>query len=186
MTSYSQRPILASDLTGSEFLRWYWLKAELVSFARSAGIRTTGDKELLTRRIAAHLDGRAFTEPANAKSRSGRQLSGELSPDTVIPVGQRCSQVLRAWFTQTLGTAFHFDAEMRNFLATTDGTQTLSDAIAHWHQTRDVEPKAIGNQFEYNRFTRAWHDNHPDGSQDELLAAWREYRDQPTDVRGRV
>ena len=41
----------------------YWLKEELSEFARQLGIRATGGKELLTRRIAAKLDGISFAEP---------------------------------------------------------------------------------------------------------------------------
>ena len=47
-TSDSKRPQLSRELTGSEFLRWYWLKDELAEFARDLGVRTTGSKELLT------------------------------------------------------------------------------------------------------------------------------------------
>lgn len=186
MSSYSERPALTSDLTGQEFLRWYWLKDELLTFARTLGIRTTGKKDLLTQRITAHLDGRTFTEPSGITKQNTRQLSGTLTHATVIPVGQRCSQVLRTWFTAELGKSFHFDAEMRDFFATTDGTQTLDDAITHWHKTRNHEPKTIGSQFEYNRFTRAWHEQYPHGSRNDLLAAWREYRNQPIDARDRI
>ena len=44
----------------------------------------------------------------------------------------------------------------------------------------------IGAQFEYNRFTRSLRAQHPDGSRDDLLAAWRTYRSQPIDERGTI
>lgn len=58
------------DLTGAELQRWYWLEAELVDLARALGTSTAGDKELLTRGVAAALDGAASTEPAAAARRS--------------------------------------------------------------------------------------------------------------------
>lgn len=185
-TSDSQRPQLSRDLTGSEFLRWYWLKDELIEFGRALGVRTTGGKELLAQRLAATLDGLPFTEPGLQRSANSKQLSGPLTASTVIPKGQRCSQVVRGWFTEQVGESFGFDGEMRAFFANTDGTQTLQDALDHYQATRDQGQKVIGSQFEYNRFTRAWYEARPDGSRKELLEAWQNYRSLPVDERGRI
>lgn len=183
----SRRPVLSIELTGSEFLRWYWLKDELADFARGLGLRATGSKELLTQRIAATLDVREFNEPTPAKGRSSAQLFGVLTAQTVIPRGQRCSQVLRAWFTQELGPGFHFDAPMREFIAAADGNRNLGQALEHWRGTRAPEERReIDRQFEYNRFTRAWHGENPHGTKTELLAAWVRYRGLPIDERARI
>lgn len=109
----SSRPDLVPGLSSEEFQRWYWLKTELVDFARTLGIRASGGKELLTARIAASLDGRDFAEPAPIRSSGRRQLAGELSATTVIPAGQRCSQVVRRWLEGQVGSGFRFDAPMR-------------------------------------------------------------------------
>lgn len=180
------RPDLGAGLAEVEFLRWYWLKDELAAFARERGLRATGSKDQLTARIAASLGGRVFVEPAARPRPSGRQLSGPLTAGTVIPAGQRSSQVVRAWLTEQIGTGFHFDAAMRDFFVCSDGTKTMQDALDHWHATRSGGVRDIDGQFEFNRFTRAWHRAHPDGARDELLAAWRDYRDRPVDERGRV
>lgn len=180
------RPILAPGLLEEEFLRWYWLKAELESFARQLDIRATGSKDLLTARIGAALAGRPFAEPAPARRAGGCQLSGVLTPSTVIPEGQRSSQVVRAWMLEQIGPSFHFDAEMREFFAASDGTKTMQDAVDYYLSTRDQGSKSIDGQFEYNRFTRAWHQQHPTGSRDKLLTDWRTYRDTPIDQRGRI
>ena len=182
----SSRPTLTNGISAEEFHRWYWLKDELIEFAHSLGIRTTGSKELLAARIAARLDGQEFSEPATIKRRNGKQLSGQLSADTVIPAGQRCSQIVRAWMSEQAGETFHFDAEMRDFFANSDGTQTLQDALNHWHTTRNQDQRSIDPQFEYNRFTRAWYEDHPTSGREELLAAWHRYRSQPIDERGRA
>lgn len=181
-----QRPKLTPALDGQEFLRWYWLKDELIEFARELGVRASGGKELLASRIVAALDGAPFAEPAAQHPAGGRQLTDPVTASTVIPPGQRCSQVVRGWFIQKVGDSFRFDQEMREFFAATDGTQTLQDALDHYRATRAQGTKPIGSQFEYNRFTRAWHEANPDGSRDELLAAWREYRSRPVDERGRI
>ncbi len=182
----STRPALSAALSAAEFTRWYWRKDELVGFARALGIGTGGGKELLTQRIAATLDGREFTEPVSPRRASGRQLGGDLTVDTVIPPGQRCSQVLRAWFVEQGGPQFHFDAAMREFIGSADGTTTLGDALDHWRATRDGGSQEIDAQFEYNRFTRDWHRTNPTGSREDLLADWHRYRSLPIDERGRA
>ena len=185
-SSSSERPPLTPELPGPELLRWYWLKEELTQFARTLGIRTTGSKQILTQRIAAYLDGRIFTEPTVARPAPSTQLSGTLTGDMMIPVGQRCSQVVRGWFLEQLGPSFRFDKAMRGFFARTDGTQTLADALDHWYATRNMQQQEPAAQFEYNRFTQSWYKLHPNGSRQELLAAWRAYRNQPIDKRGRA
>ncbi len=182
----SARPELAADLSVAEFTRWYWLKDELAGFARQLGVRATGSKEVLAARIAAALAGREFIEPVALRRASGAQLTGMLSAATVVPAGQCSSQVVRAWMVEQIGPGFHFDAEMRAFFSESDGTKTMQDAVEHWHATRGGAERTIDQQFEYNRFTRAWHESHADGSHEELLAAWRDYRRQPIDERGRA
>lgn len=182
----SDRPALLADLPGSEFGRWYWLKKELEDFARSLGLSTAGSKTLLTARIRSHLDGTPFAEPPSRRAGPSAQLTGELSHRTVIPAGHRCTQPIRAWFEEQVGPAFRFDAAMRDFFAAANGTQTLADALAHWHARRDRGPQQIDGQFEYNRFTRAWRRDHPTGGRAELLAAWWNYRNRPIDARGLI
>ena len=75
---------------------------------------------------------------------------------------------------------------MREFFEESDGTQMLGDAVQHWHATREASPRSISAQFEYNRFTRAWHAVHPEGNREDLLSAWNHYRSRPIDERGRV
>lgn len=182
----AERPPLTPALGGAEFLRWYWLKEELAGFARSLGQKATGSKALLTQRIAAALDGRPFAEPASPKQRQGPQLTEPLSGSMPIPAGQRCSQAVRRWMSGQLGAGFHFDAAMRGFFAGVDGTQTLQDAVDHWRATRTAGSREIDPQFEYNRFTRTWHTANPNGTREEVLAAWQVYRSRPVDERGRI
>ncbi|SLM92840.1 hypothetical protein FM105_03360 [Brevibacterium yomogidense] len=181
-----KRPRLTESLTGAELMRWYWLKDELADFARRLGISPTGGKELLTQRIAAKLDNTPFSEPQRTRRTGRTQLTGQLTVATVIPVGQRCSQVVRAWFVEQVGSSFGFDAEMRAFFVRADGTQTMQDALDHYRATRGQGAKPIDAQFEYNRFTRAWYADNPAGSREELLRAWRRYREGPVDHRGRA
>lgn len=159
----------------SEFRRWYWLLDELAEVARQLGLRATGGKVELAERIAARLGGRA-SAPLVRRA-SGAQLSGSLGRETMIPPGQRSSQLLRAFFEAEIGPSFRFDGHMRSFIAA--GGATLGDAIDHWHGTRDAEPSEVAAQFEYNRFTRQWHAENPIGTREQLLADWWSFRSSP-------
>ncbi|WP_314246635.1 DUF6434 domain-containing protein [Streptomyces kutzneri] len=178
------RPALTAALTGAELLRWYWTLAELSTLAREMGLPAGGGKAAVTARLAAALDGLpAPAAPAvSAPRRAGRQLAAPVTGATVIPPGQRCSQVLRAYFVREIGPGFHFDAFMRDYVAGHAG-HTLAEAVAHWHATREraAEPQEVGAQFEFNRFLRAWHARHPDGARAQALAAWQAHRARPRD-----
>ncbi len=173
------RPALGPALSGAELRRWYWTLAELTALARTLGVPRGGGKTALTDRLAAALDGAAWTAPPPAPPR-GPQLSGPLSADTVLPPGQRCSQLLRRWFEQQAGPGFAFDGAMREFIAGGAG-RTLGEALAHWHRTQAdaARPGPIGAQFELNAFLRRWWAAHPTGTRAQALAAWREHRAAP-------
>ena len=171
----SARPALDDVRTEDDLRRWYWLRSELVELARRVGTTASGSKVELTERLAATLAGRP-TEPAPRRTTT-TQLAGPLDGSTVIPAGQRCSQELRAWFTEAIGPGFRFDGPMRAFVSA--GGATLDQAVEHWHRTRDRERADIAPQFEYNRFTRDWRAAHPDGDRAVLLAAWWAHRSAP-------
>lgn len=173
-------------LSGTEFLRWYWLKSELISLARLLDVATSGSKEELTTRLAAALDGHASLPSSRAAGSLVDQLSGDLSASTIIPLGQRSSQELRGWFQAHVGSSFRFDRHMRDFIGSADGTTTLGDALKHWESTRNEPVTAIDPQFEFNRFTRAWYVRNPSGTRAELSADWKHYRGLPLDERGRA
>lgn len=127
----------------------------------------------------AVLDG-APVPPVPPRRTGGPQLAAPVDGTTVLPPGQRCSEVLRAWFTHVIGPAFRFDGPMREFVAGGVG-RTLDEAVAHWHATRDAPAGEIAPQFELNRFLRARRATHPEESRADALAAWRDHRARPRD-----
>lgn len=179
------RPALTPALTGAELGRWYWTLAELSALAREMGLSAGGGKTAVTARLAAALDGlppEPAAPAASAARRSGHQLAAPVDGATVIPPGQRCSQLLREFFVREIGPGFHFDAFMRDYVARGAG-RTLAEAVAHWHATRAraAEPQEVGAQFEFNRFLRDWYAARPDGTRAEALAAWQAHRARPRD-----
>ena len=175
------RPELSPNLSGTELQRWYWTLAELTALARRLGVPTGGGKVAVTERLVAVLDG-AAPPPAPRPARVGRQLAPPLTLETVIPPGQRCSEVLRASLRAEIGPAFTFDGHMREFVAEGAG-RTLADLVAHWHATRDAPPGEIGPQFELNRFLRERRTQHPGEAHADALEAWRVHRALPRERR---
>lgn len=120
-------------------MRWNWLKDELMSFAKRLGHRAGGSNDVLAARIAARLGGRQFVEPDPAPRANTAQLSGRLSAETLITLGQRSSQVVSAWILDRIGAIFRFDAAMCSFFAQSDGgfnrsSQHLEYGGAGWHE----------------------------------------------------
>lgn len=144
----SRRPPLSAALSGAELLRWYWLKTELVGLARQLSVSGSGGKAELTARLAAVLDGQPLPSAPRASRQVAAPLTGVLGRDTAIPVGQRSTQVLRAWFVEQIGPGFRFDGTMRAFIA--EGGRTLGEAVDHWYATRHRGPQEIDPQFELN------------------------------------
>ncbi|MEU1518496.1 DUF6434 domain-containing protein [Streptomyces sp. NPDC005811] len=181
-TAGEPRPPLTAGLTGAELLRWYWTLDELTGLARTMGVARQGGKTALTSRLAAALDGLPLPAAPPRRRPAGAQLTEPVDGTTVIPEGQRCSQVLRRYFLEAIGPGFHFDAFMREFIARNPG-RTLADAVAHWHATRPdaARPREIEEQFEYNRFTSAWHRRNPAGTRAQARAAWHAHRALPRD-----
>lgn len=175
------RPPITAVRTGAELRRWYWLRTELAELAGVLGLPRRGGKEELLERAAAVLDGAPPPSPAPRRA-AGPQLEDPVGPGTVIPPGQRCSQVLRRFFAAQIGPHFRFDEHMREFVAHGAG-RALGEAVQHWYRTRVTPAGPIGEQFEFNRFTRAWFAEHPGGSQAECRAAWQRHRDLPVDQR---
>ncbi|PPK97449.1 hypothetical protein CLV92_104270 [Kineococcus xinjiangensis] len=171
-----QRPAPSPTLSGAELQRWYWLKEELLVLARQLGVPRGGGKQELTARLAAALDGRSLPPPTPRARTSGAPLPEPLTPDTVLPPGQRCTQQLRAWFREQVGPGFRFDEPMRTVVA---AGCTLGEALEHWHATRERPPADIGEQFELNRFLRRWRSEHPGRSHREALTAWAAHRARP-------
>jgi hypothetical protein len=175
------RPDPVAGLSAAEFARWYWTKAEVVAFARTLGVATSGDKAAVTARIIAALSG---GDPRDVKAQRPvrTHVAEPLGPATVIPDGVVLSRTLRDWFVTQVGPSFRFNGQLRWFLRHHPGA-TLGDALDHYRATAGDPGGPIGQQFEYNRFTRQWADDHPGATAAEIRAAWWRHRSTPTDQR---
>lgn len=182
MTTSTQRPLLTKNLPSDVFLDHYWLKTELVSFCREQGIPVQGAKATLTEHIAEYLS-TGITKSHRTIRKPKAIMPESFTLESIIEPGWRCTSQLRDFFQQHLGPSFRFNAVMRHYIHNSSGSQ-LSDAIvAYRKNTKDLTLREIPPQFEYNRFTREFSKKYPHATKEQLLTAWREYRDTPKSLR---
>ncbi len=168
------RPELTPRLPADDFRAWYWLKAELADFCRANGLPASGSKEALAARIEARLSG-ADPHPPNAPRRPSGRMPAELTGETAIGPGWRCSQQLRAFFERECGPGFRFNGALRELVARGDGT-TLAQAVDLYRASLAAPPGEIEPQFEFNRHMRAFFAAHPGATPDQARAAWWDAR----------
>lgn len=168
------RPNPSAHLSETEFLRWYWLRSELSSLCRLLGIPSSGNKEEVTTRIAAHLGQR----PPPPRTRTTRTAPpATLTPDTPVTPGWPLSAQLRQFFVHHCGESFRFNQSLRDFFRS--GSGTLADALATYRASLANPPREIPKVFEFNRFARAFRQSHPHATHEDLTKAWLHARSQP-------
>lgn len=155
---------LRPEMGVTEFRAYYWMKADLVRFARQLGLPTHGQKPELVTRIERQLQGlRARTEsaqPSNAQRDSDRPLRRD------IPVVRYMSDAkTRAFFESQIGPGFHFTYRLNQYRLA-HRTLTYGDLVDEWIAERDRRRNSsykaeIAQQGKYNRFIR---DYFADGS----------------------
>ncbi len=125
----SERPALESIRRAATFRRWYWLKSELVAFARSKGLPTAGNRPELTERIAHWLSAGEVKPPERrvATSRFDWRRE-ELTPETLITDSYRNTRNMRAFMKTHAGTRFAFSNEFMAWMRA-NSDRTLADAV---------------------------------------------------------
>lgn len=173
----ARRPALTPSLPEQEFLRWYWLKRELVDFCRLQGIPAAGSKQAVAERVAHLLSGRPMRRPAAARPVRD-SMPQRFSAATVIGRGWRLTRSLRGYFEGVHGPGFRFNAALRAFISHGDG-RTLREASDCYRRSLTDDPGPIAAQFEYNRHTRDFFRRNPGATRAQALAAWWARRNVP-------
>ncbi|MDM5371504.1 MULTISPECIES: DUF6434 domain-containing protein [Bacillus cereus group] len=180
------RPSLTKTISLTDFQNYYWLKAELQTFCREHGLPVSGSKIEITERISHYLTTGKVLKNSSVQKVSKAPLSyKDLSLQTIITKNHRCSEEVRAFFKEKIGTNFRFTVALQKFFKENVG-KTYEDAVAFWHEEneRKKDPTyktTIGAQFEYNRFTRDFFEdpNNKGKAKADAIAAWNEMKAKP-------
>ena len=154
----TRRPVLRPEISLSDFKNYYWMKADLIAFARRLGVPTDGYKPELVRRIERRLRGLPTApEHARRQPRTSRDSDRPLRRATPV-VHYKSDDKTRAFFEAEIGPHFHFTYRLNQFRLTHEHL-TYGDLIDEWvaEYERRKSPgyKApIASQGEYNQYIR--------------------------------
>ena len=131
---------LTRDLKSDEFFDYYFLKEELKDFCRREGLKVSGNKQDLEKRIVHYLEtGDELTEPAFNK-KSCKTLS-EISLDTKLGENFKCSEDKREFFEKEIGKGFKFKVKFQKWLKS-NPDKTYQDAINAYHELQNSNEKS--------------------------------------------
>ena len=181
-----RRPELNRQLDSDTFLKWYWLKEELVRFCKENGIPSTGGKQEVADRVALFLDtgetgGRDLEGGKAKRAGSPRGKSVSVTPDSIIEPDAVCSQALRSFFKEQLGESFSFSVPFQKWLKDNAG-KTCGDAVEAYRELKKAGSrgdKEIGHQFEYNTYVRDFFLNNKGRSLSDAVACWKYKKSLP-------
>ena len=103
------RPNILDIQTGEELKKWYWLKDELVNFAKSTDTIYVGSKFEILERLANKLDGKKEqVENKNTAISKFNWKTKKLTLDTIITDSYKNSENTRKFFKEYCGQKFAF------------------------------------------------------------------------------
>jgi hypothetical protein len=159
MTPIASRPNIADLTSSAQFHQWYYLKSELIAFARANAIPCAGGKLEISARIAAYIDGKPLPSLAKRKSASTfKWASAILSPQTVITDNVSFGPNVRTFLASQIGPQFVCSSDFMDWVRVNNG-RTLGDAVEAWQalELRKADPAFethIRSHNQYNQFTR--------------------------------
>ncbi|WP_298524915.1 DUF6434 domain-containing protein [uncultured Methanobrevibacter sp.] len=166
------RPTLTTAMAGEEFKQYYFLKEELKDFLRSEGLKVSGSKEDLEKRIVHYLDTGEELK-LEKPTVNVNNTHEEISLDSRLGENFKCSEDKREFFEKEIGKGFKFKVKFQKWLKA-NPDKTYRDAINAYHEILSSKEKTeIGKQFEYNQYIRDFFKNNDDKSLDDAIACWK-------------
>ena len=163
---------LTKDLNPDEFKEYYFLKEDLKDFCRSEGLKVSGSKQDLEKRIVYYLStGKPLKEiPAKSVSCNG---SIELKLDSKLGENFKCSEDKRVFFEKHIGKGFKFKVKFQKWLKS-NPDKTYREAIEAYCEIQNSKEKTeIGKQFQYNQYIRDFFEDNDDRSLDDAIKCWK-------------
>lgn len=166
------RPPLTTDLTCQEFKEYYFLKEELKDFCRANGLKVSGSKNDLEKRIAYFLDtGNLLNEPKPNQVKA--ENSAKISLNSKIGENFKCSEDKRQFFEKEIGKSFKFKVNFQRWLKS-NPEKTYKDAIDAYLEIQNSKEKTqIDKQFQYNQYIRDFFENNDDKTLEDAIKCWK-------------
>ena len=165
-------PELTQNLSPDEFREHYFLKEELKDFCRFEGLKVSGSKEDLEKRIIHYLKTGEELAEHKVEQKSTKKSSG-ISLDAILGENFKCSEDKRAFFEKHIGKGFKFKVKFQKWLKA-NPNMTYQDAIDAYLEIQSSNEKTeIGRQFQYNQYIRDFFDDNDDKSLDDAIKCWK-------------
>lgn len=163
---------LSRDLKPEEFREYYFLKSELKDFCRREGLKISGNKQDLEKRIIHYLATGTQLEESGVNRTYSNKIS-EINPDSVLGENFKCSEDKREFFEKEIGSGFKFKVDFQKWLKS-NPDKTYKDAIDAYHEIQNSKEKTkIGKQFQYNQYIRDFFEDNDDKSLDDAIKCWK-------------
>jgi hypothetical protein len=174
-----QKLKLTQSISPDVFKNHYWLKVELIVFCKDNDLSTAGSKQEITHRIETFITTGRKIKPTPNSSANNRDSLQPITFDTPV-VNYKNDATTRQFFVEHIGQHFRFDTFLRQFTNKNNITKglTYGDLINGW-LAEELKRNAphyksnIGEQFEYNQFTRDFFANEKEKSRSDAISAWK-------------
>jgi hypothetical protein len=152
-------------------LTTYLLKKDLTELCRKHHLPTTGSKENLLENLCNFIENKPVM-----KRKAKKNSHFVPSLDAIIDENYRNNETHRAFFKDVIGEHFKFNVPFINWLNENKGHKTYREAIEIYTQIA-ADKKAgkkfiIGQQFEYNQYTRDFFQDNPGLTKENCIRCW--------------
>ena len=167
----SNKDLLTKNLGSEEFKNYYFLKDELKEFCSNEGLKTSGNKQDLEKRIIHYLStGKHLKEPI-IKEKISNDIT-EINLDSKLGENFKCSEDKRAFFEKHIGKGFKFKVKFQKWLKA-NPEKTYLDAVNVYGEIINSNEKTkIDKQFQYNQYIRDFFADNNDKSLSEAIKCW--------------
>jgi len=163
---------LTRNLTPEEFKEYYFLKEELKDFCRAEGLKVSGSKQDLEKRIIHFLATGEELKEVNVKKIQKEQIS-EITLDSKLGENFKCSEDKREFFVSKIGKGFKFKVKFQKWLKV-NPEKTYGDAIEAYYEIQNSGEKTkIDKQFQYNQYIRDFFADNDDKSLKDAIKCWK-------------
>ena len=184
MTSNKHK--LNKELSSAEFKEYYFLKEELKEFCRNEGLKISGSKNQLEKRIIYYLDTGKSLDDSNSIEKDDKpirpnfqksdktkaSISKEIRLDSILGENFKCSEDKREFFEKEIGKGFKFKVKFQKWLKA-NPDKTYQDAIHAYHELENSNEKTeIGKQFQYNQYVRDFFKDNDDKTLNDAIKCW--------------
>ena len=174
-----QKPKLSQSISLDQFKNHYWLKVELIAFCKQNDLPTAGSKQAISHRIETFITTGRKIKPTQNNPTNNRDSLQPITFNTPV-VNYKNDAATRQFFVAHIGQHFRFDIFLRQFTNKNNITKglTYGDLVNGWlaEETKRNAPhykSHIGEQFEYNQFTRDYFASEKEKSQADAIKAWK-------------